>query len=597
MVKWCMHYHPQEKIAWNKMEYLLAPDGMEDQRAIESYLNKFVELSSDIKYPANSDSTALGAVFKHGDMASIEEAFVAFYKQFRLYEPLPNYGNDETTVLEYIPFDDWLVDMAAARPQDLERLLEKAAMELGFTHQAMVLRDVKKWLPHSDIVSYIPESLLNKRPAALFKEFTETPQDLPLLVKVGAALAAQGPTDKHKALGDTLMRSCFFSCYAQRAPRYDDSSRETNAKGAFELIEQSPLIDDFSTLLKQVYVRIKTPTVVWDALSYCAATLENSDATPKDKIRANAMVADIIEKESSKGTRDRYSSQASHALGRIYQASTDARTHTILLDFFEKNMRSDIRFAEKTIAPLAKTSPPALGALLDRLQVGQPAPVWSEILAVLALSVDIQPACRFHVDYYGNEASQFVFSRLHGPELLNCLQAALNGVLAKDSTGGSGLENMLGALSERQWTHEQRETVRHSSWPATAVLLQLYLAGCSERSDSPELLAGALPFTQRHPLPFLRMLYPEQAPLWRSMELTILDMPLGAEQTAANNQQLMAHLFDMCSTAFSPKGADFKTCQKIIEGLELSPLDFFRSNVPTTPEPALNLPDEMFNLA
>lgn len=579
------------------MEYLLAPDGVVDQKAIKSYLTKFAQLSCDIQYAARSDPTTLGTVFKHGEIASIEDAFVEFYKQFRLYDPAPLYGGDESTSNDYIPFDDWLADMADARPQDLERLLKKTASALGFSHQAMVLRDAKKWLPRSDMLSYIPEDLLNKRPTALFKDFTETPPDLPLLVNVGAALAAQGPTDKHKALGDTLMRSCFFSCYAQRAPQYSDSSRDTNAKSAFELIEQYPLVDDFSTLLKQVYVRIKKPTAIWDALSYCADTLEKPGATEKDKIRANAMVVEIIEKEKSRGTRDRYYRQASDSLGRIYESSTDASTQLFILNFFETNMRSDIRFPEKAIAPLAKTSPLALGALLDRMRVGQPGPVWSEVLAVLALSVDIRPACGFHIDSYGTEASQFVFSRMQGSELLNCLQAALNGVLAKDSTGGSGLENMLGELSERQWTHEQRETVRHSSWPATAVLLQLYLAGCSERSDSPELLAGALPFTQRHPLPFLRMLYPEQAPLWRSMELTILDMPLGAEQTAANNQQLMAHLFDMCSTAFSPKGADFKTCQKIIEGLELSPLDFFRSNVPTTSEPALNLPDEMFNLA
>lgn len=594
-----MHYHPQEQVQWQEVQYLLAPDGVEDQKAIKSYLTKFTQLSSGVQYHGRPDPTALGAVLKHGEMASIEDAFVAFYRQFRLYEPLPSYSDDENTPRDYIVFDEWLADMAEARPEDLQVLLRKASTELGFTHQAMVLRDAKKWLPDSDMLSYIPEDLPSKRPATLFKDFTAAAKDLGFLVDVGATLVAQGPTDKHKALGDTLMRSCFFSCYQQGRDRNEDSSRDTNAKAAFELIEKYPLIDDFSTLLKQMYVRVKKPAAGWDALSYCAATLEKETASDKDKARANAMVADIIEKENSKGMRDRYHYQASHALGRIYQATTDAPTQSLIMDFLEKHTHLAHNFLANVIDPLARTSPLALQALLDRLQVGQPVQVWNEVLAVLSTSVSINPACGYTVNSCGSEASQVVFSTLQGPELLACLQTAVDAVCADKSTQdhGSNLEELLRELSERQWSPEQRETARQSGWPATAVLLQLYLAGCDDQSAGQEPLIGALPFTQWQPLPFLRMLYPEQASLWRSMELGILDMPLDPDQRAANSQQLMVNLFDMFSKSFSAQGANFQTCQKIMEGLDFTPLDFFLSNVSKTPDPVFNLPEDMFTFS
>lgn len=594
-----MHYHPQELDQWQKIEYLLAPDGIEDQKAIKSYLTKYALLSPGIQYHARPDPTVLGAVFKHGSLTAIEDAFVPFYKQFRLFEPLPNYNEDEHTVPDYVMFDDWLADMAASRPQDLEVLLRKVSVELGFTHQAMVLRDAKKWLPASDMLSYIPVDLPNKRPATLFKDFTATAKDLPFLVDVGATLVAQGPTDKHKALGDTLMRSCFFNCYAQGQDRRDELSRDSNAKAAFNLIAQYPLVDDFSTLLKQVTVRVKKPTVVWDALSYCAVTLESPSTTERDKARANAMVIDIIDKENPKGLRDRYYHNASQALGRVYQSSGDETTKLAILNFIETHMRSDSRFAANTIDPLARTSPLAFGALLDRLQVGQPMHVWNQVLALLATSVSIRPDCGFHVESAGAEASQFVFSRLAGPELLACLQAALDGVCSEQGnpTPVAELGELLRELSALQWTPAQRDTVRQSDWPATAVLLHLYLAGCSEESAGQEALSGALPSTQWQPLPFLRMLYPEHAPLWRSMELGILDMTVEKGQEAANSQQLMINLFDMFSKSFSDKGTDFQTSQKVIAGLGLLPLDFFLGCASKTPEPVFDLPEDMFSFS
>jgi hypothetical protein len=346
-----------------------------------------------------------------------------------------------------------------------------------------------------------------------------------------------------------------------------------------------------------VYVRIKKPPAVWDALSYCVATLERGDATYKEKTRVNAMIADIFEKESSREMQTRYQHFSNNALARIYELTQETNTKSLILDFMDTQIHAQSRFFMKVVEPLAELSPTLLNELLSLMQKKQSPEVWDEILTVLATQIEMHPDCGYRLCAYEGKTSQLVFSQLKGKDLLACLNTALKSVCFEEHGSSMRLEGLLSQLSERAWTQEQLDTVRQSFWPATAVLLQLYLSACSAQSTEQLATIGALPFTQWQPLPFLRMLYPEKAPLWRNMELGILDMPLTPELKASNGQRLMVNLFEMFAQSFATEKTHFNTCRGVIESMGIAPLDYFRSCMQMTMTPVFELPDDMFSFS
>lgn len=145
-----MRYRPQELVHWQNVQDFLAPNNRVDPDAMRLYLAQYSQLNASETYPDDMDATALGVVLKHAELSigdAVVTAFVTYYEEFRLRQLQP-YNEDENAPLNHVSFDEWLEDMAESRPDDLEMLLRQAADVLNVNHQAMVLRDAQKWLPH-----------------------------------------------------------------------------------------------------------------------------------------------------------------------------------------------------------------------------------------------------------------------------------------------------------------------------------------------------------------------------------------------------------------------------------------------------------------
>ncbi len=592
-----MHYHPQEIAQWEPLKDLLAPDGVVDDDAVRLYLAQYARLQLKKTYPSDTDGTALGAVLKRASLDSIGSTFPVFYSKFRLHQ-LNEYGANESVSLDYIAFDDWLQDMAAGRPNDLEVLLRQAAGVLDFTHQAMVLRDAKKWLPESDMTSYIPPELLKKRPASLFKDFSPAPKDIPYLVEVGAALVEKGLSQKHLELGDTLLRSCFFACYKERRESYNPNLYQFDSPKAFGLIENHAPIDDYEKLIGQLFVRIKEPTAVWDALGYCVQVLQDPDAPEKKKTRAEGIAAAVLNAEFDREHNTRFQHTAVHALGAIYNATKNLDLRTAIVDFFDSRMHGSARsLLREILDALPETAPDLLDAIMERMKAKQPPATWQTVTTMLITGLDMEVATSYRVELPCAEAGQFVFNKLSGQQLLVHLHEAL----ASCGDDSAKLEELLDGLSTKAWSPDQKEVMRNDVWTPTLVMLYLY-----SRARSPDtttsLASAALPNTGWQPLPLLAKLYPEHAPLWRSMQLGILGLEPqssgGPENHAAPDrmQALMHHFFEMFSKSFSSGATNINACRGVIEGLGIAPMDYFINHVHASPT-TFELPDNMFDLA
>lgn len=590
-----MRYRPQELIHWQDVQDFLAPNDRVDPDAMRLYLAQYSQLNANETYPDDTDATALGVVLKHAQLSvgdAVVTAFVTYYEQFRLRQLQP-YNEDENAPSDHVSFDDWLEDMAASRPDDLEVLLRQAADVLDFNHQVMVLRDAQKWLPRSELASYVSPELLNRRASVLFKEFTPAATILQDLLDVGAELMAKGPSPKHKELGDTLMRGCFFACY--REPRSSSSAYRYrfDSERALELVEPYGLLNDYDRLLSQLAVRIKEPTVIWDALGYCVKTLEDPLANTEKKDRAEGIVVAVLQAEASREHHQRFNHTAATALIAVYNATRNAALQTTMVDFLDNRIHTT---GPRLFADLLDTEPvfssSLLDAVMERMQTKQSPDVWERVITVLTTSVPMNVNVPYALDPPSAQAGQYLFHQLSGPQLLRHLQQALEAC----GDDPARLEELLDVLSHRTWSDEQTDALRSDPWISNAVLLYLYHGACS--SDNAGILSnGALPVMAWQPLPLLTKLFPEHASLWRSMQMDILRLTPQKEK-AFNNQatteftrEIMHRFFDRFAQSFSPSTPTFHSCHGLIEGLGITPKEYFRDHTHTNLVPPLALPE------
>lgn len=593
-----MHYHPQEIAQWAPLKDLLAPDGVVDDNAVRLYLAQFARLQQGKSYPSDTDGTALGTVLKHASLQSLGSTFAVFYSKFRLHQP-NEYRDDESVPFDHIAFDDWLQDMAASRPSDLEVLLRQAASVLDFTHQAMVMRDAQKWLPDSDMTSYVPPELLKKRPASLFKDFSPTAKDIPYLVEVGAALAEKGPSPKHRELGDTLLRSCFFACYKERRESYNPNLYQFDSAKAFGLIENHAPMDDYEKLIGQLFVRIKEPTAIWDALGYCVQTLQDPYKSKAQKTRAEGIAAVVLKAETEREHNKRFQHTAAHAMACIYNATSNQELKTAIVDFLDTRAHARAwALMPELLSMLPELSPDLLDAVMARLEAKQTPASWQTVTTTLVTGLRLDVRLPYSVYDATDEGEQFFFNKLSGGQLLVHLREAL----AWCGGNPEQLEKLMESLSTKTWSQEQKETVRNDTLVPTLVMLHLYLRA-STCDTLHSLSDGALPKTNWQPLPLLAKLYPEHAPLWRTMQLGILGLAPQGSGTFEHHaephraQTLMQNFFDMFSKSFSSGVGSFGACRGIIEGLGIAPVEYFINHVHAAPTATFELPENMFDLA
>ena len=592
-----MRYRPQELVHWQDVQDFLAPNDRVDPDAMRLYLAQYSQLNANETYPDDTDATALGVVLKHAQLSvgdAVVTAFVTYYEEFRLRQLQP-YNEDENAPLNHVSFDEWLEDMAESRPDDLEMLLRQAADVLNVNHQAMVLRDAQKWLPHSKLASYVSPELLQRRASVLLKEFNPVATILKDLLDVGAELMATGSSPKHREFGDTLMRGCFFACY--REPRSSPSPfrYRFDSERALELVEPYGLLNDYQRLLSQLAVRIKEPTVVWDVLGYCVKTLEDPLANTEKKDRAETIVMAVLQAEEPREHHQRFNHTAATALIAIYNATGNVALQTAIVEFLDNRIHTT---GPRLFADLLDTEPvfssALLNAVMKRMQAKQSPDVWERAMTVLTTSVPMSVNVPYALDPPSAQAGQYLFHQLSGPQLLRHLQQALEACGDDDAR----LEELLDVLAHRTWSDEQTDALRSAPWISNAVLLHLYHGACS--SDNAGILSnGSLPVIGWQPLPLLTKLFPEHASLWRSMQMDILRLTPQKEKgfnnqaTSESTREFMLRFFDRFAQSFSPSTPTFDACRGLIESLGITPKEYFRDHTHVHATPSLALPDNM----
>lgn len=628
-----MDFNTKEQQAFATLAPLLAPDGTIEHSVLNKYLARFVAVHQNLGSNVG-DQVLLGALLKHADTEHNQQAFTTFYEAFRsdlhLYDEddennvdddsSPNNGTAPTQEKD-MPLDAWLRDMSAARPDDLARWLTNAASAMDFTNQALILRDANKWLPHVKMATFVPPTLLSQKLPALFKNFIPDEQDLPYLVDAGMALVEQGPTAQHKALGDALMRCCFFSAYKTHRDYNDHYTWHCSASKAFELIKHTPLVNDYAQLLSQTQARLKQPTATLDALSFCVKVLQSQTSSADEKTNANSLVSVILDAEQEKDPEKRHLRSATHALCAVYNSTTQESTKERIVAYLDSHVHAtrSSRFFEQHVDNLVLYSPALLDQLMATMQSKVTPPTWEYMLgkwlvqspehyyneSVVQIGVLSPKGGPVHVPYRvtcpNTDSSAKLFHKVSGPSLMAALQTELVASTEGASRGGrsSGgdhddLFKMFSHLAEMPWTPEQMDHVKQSSWPATAVLFYLYLASDAE-SALDEYSVGSLPNTHWQPLPLMKKLYPEHAPLWRQMELGILDVPMDGD-SEKQYRQVMGQLFDMFAKGFASDKMQLSHTKELIAGLGIAPLEYFQAHA-NVAQPTFELPDNMFNFS
>ena len=155
---------------WKQHKDFFCPDDVVNEDAFNAYLEKYAQLNRDAnlswnapKYPQQQ---LLGIILEQAPDKAFETAFSLYYSQFR-------------TGPNSIEFDAWLGDIAVERPGILAKLLKTSTPHFNFTQQVMVLRDVQKCFPGSNIKDYADKKLLKTKPSVILKQFNPALVDMP----------------------------------------------------------------------------------------------------------------------------------------------------------------------------------------------------------------------------------------------------------------------------------------------------------------------------------------------------------------------------------------------------------------------------------
>lgn len=147
------------------------------------------------------------------------------------------------------------------------------------------------------------------------------------------------------------------------------------------------------------------------------------------------------------------------------------------------------------------------------------------------------------------------------------------------------------------WSKEQRDVFVQSPLAATTILVYLYMAASGQRKYIESTHQSGVPDTSWAPLPLLEKFYPEKKTLWNQMKLGLLQMPIEGSDVGRRVQyeRVMASMFNVFSSAFLPNAPSFTIIQGMIQGLDVSPLDYF-THIQKNTEPTLtfDLPADMF---
>ena len=539
-----------ETALWAEHRDFFCPDGVPNDSVFEAYLSKYA--ANPLPTIAHAGhQNLIGVVLKHAPERAFEMGFASYYRNLRAEKDSPM-------------FDDWLGDVAKARPDLLRRSLKNAAPLMEFTEQIMVLRDAKKWFPEDNIKAYAAPKLLKTKPTVVMKQFNPVVVDMPHLLAMSASLMAQDDA-QCKALGDTIARGCFIARYGM-PPETDPASFANDgyrprpsekycSPAALGMLVDHGIFMEPSDLLNQVQLRYKATSVVTDALAYPVRVFEDSNA-PKNHRMFAFKVLDTVLADIATSTLP---TQVTSAIARIHHACGDTSVQQ--------------RIETQCIASMTKNSG-QVGNILAQTSASSPA-----LLEVMTKHVLTQIEPKQHLDFY--YATLLNPRPFHGKLPISC------STFDTQSTQAFFKELPVSCIESH---------VSHAL-AATTILVYLYMAASGQRKYIESTHQSGVPDTSWAPLPLLEKFYPEKKTLWNQMKLGLLQMPIEGSDVGRRVQyeRVMASMFNVFSSAFLPNAPSFTIIQGMIQGLDVSPLDYF-THIQKNTEPTLtfDLPADMF---
>lgn len=580
-----------ETALWAEHRDFFCPDGVPNDSVFEAYLSKYA--ANPLPTIAHAGhQNLIGVVLKHAPERAFEMGFASYYRNLRAEKDSPM-------------FDDWLGDVAKARPDLLRRSLKNAAPLMEFTEQIMVLRDAKKWFPEDNIKAYAAPKLLKTKPTVVMKQFNPVVVDMPHLLAMSASLMAQDDA-QCKALGDTIARGCFIARYGM-PPETDPASFANDgyrprpsgkycSPAALGMLVDHGIFMEPSDLLNQVQLRYKATSVVTDALAYPVRVFEDSNA-PKNHRMFAFKVLDTVLADIATSTLP---TQVTSALARIHHACGDTSVQQ--------------RIEMQCIAIMTKNSG-QVGNILAQTSASSPA-----LLEVMTKHVLTQIEPKQHLDFYyatllnprpfhgklpiscstyDTQSTQAFFKELP----VSCIESHVSHALhtifehQKPEDRATELATTMRRWTTLSWSKEQRDVFVQSPLAATTILVYLYMAASGQRKYIESTHQSSVPDTSWAPLPLLEKFYPEKKTLWNQMKLGLLQMPIEGSDVGrrAQYERVMASMFNVFSSAFLPNAPSFTIIQGMIQGLDVSPLDYF-THIQKNTEPTLtfDLTADMF---
>lgn len=591
-----MQMNPQEQALWNKHKAFFSPLDVVDHAAFDAYFNKYALIKEE--RPGADQQTLLGVLFKHAPEATFETFFPHYYAQFR-------------TSLQSTQFDAWLGGIAAERADLLKRTFKSAGPLLNATQQVMVLRDVQRWFPGSVIKEYAPPKLLKTKPSVVLKQFTPALVDMPYLLDMSVSLMNDSDPQS-KALGDTIVRGCFIARYGLPPSQSDEClSAKYSSIVAFSMLMDHGISMDPGTLLQQVQLRYNAQSVMFDALAYCERVLTAPAIYPTMQDNARDVLAEILTFSESNLGHKGFDALPMHALVRLYprvDATNQARIQTHLSEsmfFNDAEDLSNILFiAAHHDSPLVK---PLTRAVLDKTPANE-RPSFLQLALFNEENEDTPLAMA--LNHPPTAVRDALFEQVSPSEIAALVGATLRLIFQGESTHRNEsaharrthmLADVLECMTELQWSEEQRMAFQQSLQATTAILLYVYSAASGARKWPESVHANGVPNMDWMPLPVLKMLYPEQMPVWNRMTIELLNMPLSSQpEDSAEHMKyytnVMATMYNMLAQTFLENAPSLSATQGLIESLGIGALEYFES-APHKKEPVLqwDLPEGMFS--
>ena len=593
-----------EQEIWKEHQAFFAPNETPNDLAYSAYLNKYAQLTDYESRSGLAQQQLVGLLLKQAPDEAVINALPQYYKQFR-------------TGANSVEFDAWLGEFSARRAELVAQCFKQVAPELNFTQQVMILRDVQKWLPGSNIKDYAPPKLLKTKPSVILKQFNPTLPDMPYLLAMSGSLMRE-KDPQSQALGDTIVRGCFIARYGMLPEsdegRYPNSWQRPTVKycttEAFAMLLRHDVNMAPASLLQQVQLRYNAQSVMFDALAYPVMVFDNPHAASEATDYATAVLDEVLSFAEREPSHDGFGAIAEQALACIYGslASRDATMSKRIEDVLEIHIRlakferySTNRTYDNVLADVARSlgrGPDLLRPLAKKVLDAAPERLAFLQRVTLDVGADI-----YNTMSCAPPVCNAFFALLKPEEIEPYLVGSMCTFFDIKNDANSRTQKLKKAfqnLANYEWSAEQKNVFKKSPVAATTILLYLYMTASGHAKNPESTYEQGVPFTQWEPLPFLKKIYPENMPLWNQMTVGLLQMPMSnsGDDFRHQYQRVMGSMFQAFSQAFLAEGPSLAIAQGIIESLDANPLDYFlNANKKAAPVMSLELPEDMFTFS